>query len=185
MALLQQDLVPASGDSLITFDTDTNLEWLSLTTTVNLSISDVRNGAGGYATTYGFRYANGAELQALWNHAGITRFAPNQPVPVPDSNSAGIQKLIDWMGGATSYPTTGTIQTQGIFMVPPAPGHPGVGQLWFFTNNPGGSYATTDIFPNVPQGVTPEDYRSSALASYLVRNHVAPTPPRNLRVGEK
>ena len=35
MALLQQDLVPASGDSLITFDTDTNLEWLSLTKTVN------------------------------------------------------------------------------------------------------------------------------------------------------
>jgi len=50
MALLQQDLVPASGDSLITFDTDTNLEWLSLTKTVNLSISDVRNGTGGYAT---------------------------------------------------------------------------------------------------------------------------------------
>ena len=185
MALLQQDLVPASGDSLITFDTDTNLEWLSLTKTVNLSISDVRNGTGGYATTYGFRYANGAELQALWNHAAITRFAPNQPVPAPDSNSAGIQKLIDWMGGATNYPTTGTIQTQGIFMVPPAPGHPGVGQLWFFTNNPGGSYATTDIFPNAPQGMTPETYRSSALASYLVRNHVAPTPPRNLRVGEK
>ena len=144
MALLQQDLVPASGDSLITFDTDTNLEWLSLTKTVNLSISDVRNGAGGYATTYGFRYANGAELQALWNHAGITRFAPNQPVPVPDSNSAGIQKLIDWMGGATSYPTTGTIQTQGIFMVPPAPGHPGGGttlvlhqQPWWVVRNHG------------------------------------------------
>ena len=51
MALLQQDLVPASGDSLITFDTDTNLEWLSLTKTVNLSISDVRNGTGGYATS--------------------------------------------------------------------------------------------------------------------------------------
>ena len=185
MALLQQDLVPASGDSLITFDTETNLEWLSLTKTANLSISDVRNGAGGYTTTYGFRYANGAEVQALHRHAGITRFAPNQPVLVPDSNSTGIKKLIDWMGGATNYPQTGTVQTQGIFMVPPAPGHAGVGQLWFFTNNPGASYATTDILPSLPQGVTPEDYRDPAIASYLVRNHVAPAPPRNVRVGEK
>ena len=185
MALLQQDLVPGSGDSLITFDTDTNLEWLSLRQTVNLSISDVRHGTGGYTTTYGFRYANGTEVQTLWNHAGITRFSPNQPVPVPDSNSTAIKKLIDWMGGATNYPATGTIQTQGIFMVPPPPGHPGVGQFWFFTNNPGGSYATTDILPNLPQGVTPENYRDPAIASYLVRNHVAPAPPRNVRVGEK
>jgi hypothetical protein len=185
MALLQRDLVPASGDLLITLDTDTNIEWLSLRQTVNLSISDVRNGSGGYTTTYGFRYANGAEVQMLWNHAGITRFAPNQPVPVPDSNSTAIKKLLDWMGGATSYPATGTTQTQGIFMVPPPPGHPGVGQLWFFTNNPGGSYATTDILPNLPQGVTAENYRDAAIASYLVRNHVAPVPPRNVRANEK
>ena len=185
MALLQRDLVPASGDSLITLDTDTNLEWLNLRQTVNLSISDVRNGSGGYTTTYGFRYANGTEVQTLWSHAGITRFAPNQPASVPDSNSTAIKKLMDWMGGATNYATTGTTQTQGIFMVPPSPGHPGVGQLWFFTNNPGGSYATTDILPNLPPGVTPENYRDAAIASYLVRIHVPPAPPRNVRVGEK
>lgn len=184
MALLQQDLVPASGDSLITFDTDTNLEWLSLTKTVNLSISDVRNGTGGYATTYGFRYANGAELQALWNHAGITRFAPTSlyhcPIATPreyKSSSTGWaarrvirqparsrRKESSWFH---QHPATRGGTTLVLHQQP-----------WWVVRNHG-------YFPNVPQGVTPEDYRSSALASYLVRNPVSPAPPRNLRVGEK
>ena len=185
MALLQQDLVPASGDSLITLDTDTNLEWLSLKKTANLSISDLRNGAGGYTTTYGFRYANGTELQAFWNHAGITRSAPNQPIPVPDGNSPAIKKLIDWMGGATNYLQTGTTQTQGIFMVPPAPGHAGVGQLWFFTGNPGGHTQPRIFFPRCPKECrrkTIATLRSHRISYALTR---PPAPPSDLRAGEQ
>ena len=37
MALVQQNLVPATGDHLITLDTESNLEWLSLDATANLS----------------------------------------------------------------------------------------------------------------------------------------------------
>ena len=182
MALIQQDLLPGTGDHLITFDTETNLEWLSLTRTLNFSISDVKKGAGNYIPTHKFRYATTSELAVLWNHAGITSFGPGQSVS-DSKNSEGIKTLIGLMGGATTYPNM--TQTRGIVMISDRPGFPEEGQLWFFTNNPAGSYATTDIFPNVPQGMTPETYRSSALASYLVRNHVAPNPPRNLRVGDK
>lgn len=65
MALVQQNLVPGTGDHLITLDTETNLEWLSLDATLNLSYLEVLSGAGGYTTTYGFRYATGAEIALL------------------------------------------------------------------------------------------------------------------------
>ena len=46
MALVQQNLVPATGDHLVTLDTETNLEWLSLNATANLSYLAVLGGAG-------------------------------------------------------------------------------------------------------------------------------------------
>lgn len=177
MALIQQDLLPGTGDHLITFDTETNLEWLSLTRTLNFSISDVKKGAGNYIPTHKFRYATTSELAVLWNHAGITSFGPGQSVS-DSRNSEGIKTLIGLMGGATTYPNM--TQTRGIVMISDRPGFPEEGQLWFFTNNPGGSYATTNIFPNTG-GAPAEDYRSSALASYLVRGPMPPggdtTPP--------
>lgn len=185
MALIQQNLVPGTGDHLITLDTDTNLEWLSLNATANLSYLDVLGGAGGYTTSYGFRYATIPELMALWNHAGITRIG-GPDMTDPNGNSAGIDKLIKLIGGATTYPDTNTIQTQGIITALPAPGHPALGRLWFFIKNPADSYADTDILPTTPPGGTPENTRNPEVASYLVRDHAffaPPAPPSNLRVG--
>ena len=62
MSLIQADLVPGSGDQLITYDTETNLQWLNLTATANRSRNEVLAGFGGFTTTYGFRYATGAEV---------------------------------------------------------------------------------------------------------------------------
>ncbi len=176
MALVQQNLVPGTGDHLITLDTETNLEWLSINATANLSYLEVLGSAGGYTTTYGFRYATGVEIGLLWQHAGITKYGIAQVVPFPQSNHVAMETLIELMGGASLYPsmTSGSVlvQTQGMmkFRGPgvPTPITPmSVGQLWLFKSNPGSSYADTNPVGNAGRQ-TPE------IGSYLVRNRVMP-----------
>lgn len=176
MALVQQNLVPATGDHLITLDTDTNLEWLSLDATANLSYLDVLGGAGGYTTTYGFRYATGQEISLLWQHAGITKYGLLQSVPFPQSNHVAMETLIELMRGIALNSSTSSgsvlVQTQGMmkFRGPgvPTPATPmSIAQLWLFKNNPASSYADTN--PGRPAGT-----RVPEFASYLVRDRVLP-----------
>lgn len=176
MALVQQNLVPGTGDHLITFDTETNLEWLSLNATANLSYLDVLGGAGGYTTTYGFRYATGQEISQLWQHAGITKFGLLQAVPFPQSNHVAMETLIELMGGVALNSSTSSgsvlVQTQGMmkFRGPgvPTPATPmSVAQLWLFKNNPASSYADTN--PGRPAGT-----RIPEIATYLVRDRIMP-----------
>ncbi len=186
MALIQLNLVPGSGDQLITLDTDTDLEWLNLTATANRSYLDILGGAGGYTTTYGFRYATGAEISALWQHAGITKFGLTQVVPFPASNHASMETLLQMMNGVTLHPsvTSGSVlvQSQGMMKFrgagTPTPATPmSVAQLWLFKNNPNGSYADTN--PGRAAG-----QRFPEISSYLVRNRVSPPlPPTSLVVG--
>ena len=174
MALVQQNLVPGTRDRLLTLDTETNLEWLDLTATLNLSYLDVQGGAGDYLTTYGFRYATGAELRVLLDHAGVTKFSPTQVVPSPESNHAAIETLIELMGGrslnASNASGTVLVQTQGMMKFQ-GPGTPAanvptaVSQLWLFKHHPSGSYADTN--PGGPAGS-----RKPEIGSYLVRNRI-------------
>ena len=176
MALVQQNLVPGTGDHLITLDTDTNLEWLSLNATANLSYLDVLGGTGGYTTTYGFRYATGQEIGLLHQHAGITKFAITQVVPFPQSNHVAMETLIELMGGIALYPSVASgsvlVQTQGMMKFRgagvPTPMTPmSAVQLWLFKHNPASSYADSN-----PAG--PAGNRAPEIASYLVRNRVLP-----------
>lgn len=176
MALVQQNLVPGTGDHLITLDTDTNLEWLGLNATADLSYLDVLGGAGGFTTTYGFRYATGQEISLLWQHAGITKYGVGQSVPFPQSNHVAMETLIELLGGTALYPsvTSGSVlvQTQGMMKFRgtgvPTPVTPmSVAQLWLFKNNPAGSYADTN--PGRPAGT-----RIPEIASYLVRDRIMP-----------
>ncbi|MEP7150749.1 MAG: hypothetical protein ABI856_03485 [Nitrospira sp.] len=176
MALVQQNLVPATGDHLITLDTETNLEWLSLNATANLSYLDVLGGVGGYTTTYGFRYATGQEIGLLHQHAGITKYGISQVVPFPQSNHVAMETLIELMGGVALNSSTSSgsvlVQTQGMMKfrspgVPTAMMPMSVVQLWLFKNNPASSYA--DSNPAGPAGT-----RFPEIASYLVRNRVMP-----------
>ncbi|MCW5798715.1 MAG: hypothetical protein KIT40_09460 [Nitrospira sp.] len=176
MALVQQNLVPGTGDHLITLDTDTNLEWLSLNATANLSYLDVLGGASGYTTTYGFRYATGQEIGLLHQHAGITKFGLTQTVPFPQSNHVAMETLIELMGGAALYPSVASgsvlVQSQGMMKFRgtgvPTPMTPmSVVQLWLFKHNPPSSYADSN-----PAG--PAGNRAPEIASYLIRNRVLP-----------
>ena len=123
MALIQQDLVPGSGDQLLTLDTDSNLQWLNLTATAGRSYSEVMSGFGGFTTTHGFQYADGGQISDLRLHAGITK-GLTEPALAPSSNDAknhqGIQTLQALMNGKTFHVSTFVINTRGI-MKPPAP----------------------------------------------------------------
>ena len=107
MALVQNDLVPGSGDQLLTLDTDTNLEWLNLTATAGQSYLDVLGGFGGFIGTLGFDFATGAQVGELFAHANISKglsepaFTPS-PNDIPNHN--GIQTLQDLMGGKAYLP---------------------------------------------------------------------------------
>jgi hypothetical protein len=176
MALVQHNLVPATGDRLITLDTETNLEWLSLDATAILSYLDVLGGAGGYTTTYGFRYATGQEISLLHQHAGITKYGISQVVPFPQSNHVAMETLIELMGGVALNASTSSgsvlVQTQGMMKfrgagVPTAMMPMSVVQLWLFKNNPASSY--TDSNPAGSAGT-----RLPEIASYLIRPRIVP-----------
>ena len=74
-ALLEADwLVP--GDSKLTVDTNSGLEWLDLTETAGLSMNEILAGTGGFASM-GFRYATTTEVSGLFAAAGIVDTSGN------------------------------------------------------------------------------------------------------------
>ncbi len=69
--LVSSDLNDAD-DGLLTLDTDTNLYWLDLTETANLSANQILGDTGGWISQ-GFRYATRSEVTAmLLGSAGFT-----------------------------------------------------------------------------------------------------------------
>ena len=121
MALIQQDLVPGSGDQLLTLDTDSNLQWLNLTVTAGRSYNEVMGGFGGFTTTHGFEYADGAQIGELCAHAGITK-GLTEPAFTPSPNDAKnhycTEALQNFMNGKTLIGSV--VHSRGI-MKPPAP----------------------------------------------------------------
>jgi len=76
-SLTSYDLL-ATGDGLLTYDSDTKLSWLDLTATVGQSYNQVMAGFGGFTTDQGFRYATGDEVGGLFTAAGISQGADPQ-----------------------------------------------------------------------------------------------------------
>lgn len=70
-SLVARDLVPGSGDGLITLDPLTGLEWLDLTATQGLSYTAISKAASGYLGDFGFRYADADDLWLFYQHAGV------------------------------------------------------------------------------------------------------------------
>ncbi len=90
-------IVPTASAVLVdngttTVDTDTNLEWLDLTQTLNLSFADALNST--FVTVDGYRAATQAEVSELFTNAGILfESAATDP-----SNLAGAQALLNTLG---------------------------------------------------------------------------------------
>ena len=85
----------------ITYDEDTNQEWLDVTETVGMSYAEVL--ASTYVTQDGFRYATEAELITLYNNAGGggNYYNTNGGTPIAANYNAAML-LLDFMG-CTSY----------------------------------------------------------------------------------
>lgn len=175
MALIQQDLVAGSEDRLLTFDTDTNLQWLNLTATAGRSYQEIMGGFGQFTTTHGFQYADGRQIGELCGHAGITK-GLTEPALTPSPNDArnhqGIQTLQSLMDGKVFHEETKVITSRGI-MKPPAPPPDvptrilGTLRLSLSLLNITGSHAESEGPTASPQTGDPE------IGSYLVRRKPA------------
>jgi hypothetical protein len=64
------------GDGLLTIDSDTGLQWLDWSHTVNRSYNDVSSQLGDGGEFEGFRYATEAEMRTLYANAGAVFIAP-------------------------------------------------------------------------------------------------------------
>lgn len=109
--LIPLDLVAGSGDGLITWDTQTNLQWLDLTATTNVSYNDVWNGYGAYTTTAGFRFAREQELWQLYADAGIAASG----YPGDAASAPGARNLLDLMGATGSLRLTSSDTAYGTY----------------------------------------------------------------------
>jgi hypothetical protein len=59
------------GDGMLTFDTESGLEWLDWTATTNLSYEEVSPQLDLGGDYYGFRYATLDEVGVLYDNAGL------------------------------------------------------------------------------------------------------------------
>lgn len=94
-ALMNIDLIN-EGDQLIIWDTDSNLEWLSLDATKNRSIDSLISGTSGpdYIGEYGFHFAGQSELGVLWNNAGVPVYTGG----LTSTYTSAITELISFLG---------------------------------------------------------------------------------------
>jgi hypothetical protein len=88
--LLSLDLNPGSADRLLLRDTETGLEWLDVTQTVNQTYDQVRTGIWYEA---GFRHATVDQLRTLFLHAGTPDDGDDPAVTYPDETNALITQL--------------------------------------------------------------------------------------------
>lgn len=167
--LMQRDFITAN-DGLLTYDTETNLEWLDVTQTINMSFNDVMQLLGPNGSLTGFRYATGSEVTALLTFAGISS---TQGAFTSTGEANNVRALIKLLG-QTGFPDQG---------------FPGPATRVIYGDAMGvGAHARanfgvrdSDEFTTVAIGVNlfgpmsmPDDESHPTYASFLVR--VAPVP---------
>jgi hypothetical protein len=120
-ALIELDH-PVFGSASLTMDTDTGLQWLDITETVNLSFDAISLQLGPGGQFVGFRHATVAELVSLWNAAGIpcsqTLACEYNEGPVGgDPPNAGADILLPLVGwtqtNSTSFVAEGIVAEAG------------------------------------------------------------------------
>lgn len=112
-SLLEVDYLSA-GDKLLTRDTVSNLEWLDLTRTLDISYTDMLAQLGPGGLYEGFRYATVADIDNLQVNAGLRPglFLSTSPVEVNITvdllDKLGITRLPNSSGSYGSWGITGT-----------------------------------------------------------------------------
>jgi len=163
------------GDT--TFDPNTGLVWLDLTFTQGQSYNSILNGAGGFTTSLGYRFASVAEVNQLFVNAGaITLGTPlNPPISV---NVPAAQQALSLLG--CTLPMA-NVNRSWMFYDPasaPAVGSPPqVPTAVFGEGLIGGGYIEREGFFMTPGTYEDKNYASSELASALVRLVPEPSCP--------
>jgi len=163
----------SAADGLITRDTTTGLEWLSLGATKNRSYSEVANGFGSFTTVHGFRVATRSEVQRLFQNAGLLdQYADSA------GNVRGATDVLLFFGTLATVPGSGnTMQYQSHGMSQPdqpcCPGSPAVStvSLTFDQQTPLSGRGYVDN--GYSNDVSTLGYRGV----FLVRNAASPFPP--------
>ncbi len=96
-AILESDWLIV-GDGLITLDTESGLEWLDLTQSIDRSFNDVSTQFGSGMDFEGFRYATYIEWRALMTHADLF-CCGGSPLQVRFNAARALQNMI----GFTMY----------------------------------------------------------------------------------
>jgi hypothetical protein len=161
------------GDGLLLLDTDTNLKWLSLTQTLNLSVNDLMGqwfGSTSVAPLVGsfsnFRYATLDEIGVLYGHFGITAI---------DNTDV----LANWIGANVAFQALGvtgsnaTVKLQeGLSIV-----GPGVASAPEIVATAPRQTARAFVFPT--QSLTNQysfDGKKGTMGSYLIMVSPVPEP---------
>ncbi len=153
------------GDSLVTRDTTTNLDWLDLPVSVDLSFAQVEAGEGGFLSD-GWRHATGPEVCGLFGELGAV------PEPCPGGTLfvlfGDVANHFDFLG-VTFDSGFQVILTRGVYDDGLASG--AVGLAAISIGGPGAG----DI--SVADEAFGAESRSTITGHFLVRPVPAPAPP--------
>jgi hypothetical protein len=175
-SLVARDLVPGTGDGLITFDPLTGMEWLDLSATRGLSYAAVSGASSGYLADSGFRYADSNDLWRFYQDAGVDFLGrPDDYSKYAASyyarNEAGVKTLLHFMSPTIAI---GSFQEAvGLYVLYDANGD-------FLQLRAASVHLNEDAFESwvtiSDSAYSPDVHTASTLyASYLVRDPL-PTP---------
>ena len=167
---------PLFGPASITADTATDLQWLDLTQTTNLSHLQMDSLIASDMRFVGWRYASGSEVASLFTDAGIC-FCYSAENIDPVSNLQSLLGVTSTARGAPGSPDLVLITSSGFY-----------GPVNFSIRPPQATHALFDI-QFLPSGITvagvqglrpdftqPWDFASPGIGSFLVRAAVPAIP---------
>ncbi len=170
--LIVQDLF--SGDSAITRDDATGLDWLDVFKTQGQSYNSVAAGYGNYTTTHGFRFATESEVRTLYTNAGIVDFSG---LLVSGPNFLAANTLVNNLGYTSRSSSLGLLfkNQMGWIDSPSVPAGQVVAARVTVSlyNGQGGAEV-----PN--PGAVAKSFASASIGSYLVRPSVPVPEPASL-----
>jgi hypothetical protein len=160
----------ALNDRLLTFDSQTNLEWLDVTRTVGVSFNDVSTKLSPGAALANFRYANGTEVHNLLLHAGVSTITNGAFLNTGDT--ANLLALVQLLG-QTGFPSGGFPgpATRGIYADTVS-----IGSHLYASFGTNGNLTTVIVGESLGPAQFADNQTNIASGSFLVRNALATVP---------